>query len=592
MTVYRRFGEGTGDVLIDSTGRPRAGFRGTVWTARTGGTQIVDLLDRDGNAINYVTTQSDGSYPFQAPNTQPSALWLDFGGSNRVSTTAVDLPNRFDTLEGSGGFSGVPNNGTVTDAKVAVGAAIQTSKIAGLDAALAAKAVDSTVVHNTGTETIAGTKTFSGTVNVPTPSSAAHAVNKSYADSLGGTVVHITGTETVTGDKTFSGQVNVPTPTASGHAATKAYVDAIPNLVNAKGDILAGSADNTLVRVPAAANGRAITYDSTTASGLSSAVIPDVSGKADKSGTLGQFADVDDAAPSDGDILRYDDTSNEYFPVDLTTSFAALDSNGRIVPSANPQYYLPGIVINEGDTVPADFPAGGVVYVVPASGTSLVPVAIGNDTSVASTTCTITTTAAVAVGEYLVLGLFASAEAGAPITATVTYGAGVCPMTPVADHTQGSTIQTQLLYGRCTTTIPSGTVITVTVSSSRAEVGVQACKVAGLVTSSALDQSGTGGASSGFSYTAGPTGSTGQASEVAFAMFGFNPGGTSPTRTLAGTGGWAAVSATLQANGASQRSGLMLYKVLTSVGTVTATATLTGPDASVWSGSVATLKAV
>lgn len=47
---------------------------------------------------------------------------------------------------------------------------------------LAAKADDSTVVHNSSAETITGTKTFSASPVVPTPTSSGHAASKSYVD--------------------------------------------------------------------------------------------------------------------------------------------------------------------------------------------------------------------------------------------------------------------------------------------------------------------------------------------------------------------------------------------------------------------------
>lgn len=48
---------------------------------------------------------------------------------------------------------------------------------------LAAKADDVDVVHASGAETIAGTKTFSASPVVPTPTSAGHATTKAYVDS-------------------------------------------------------------------------------------------------------------------------------------------------------------------------------------------------------------------------------------------------------------------------------------------------------------------------------------------------------------------------------------------------------------------------
>lgn len=48
---------------------------------------------------------------------------------------------------------------------------------------LASKANDTAVVHNTGTETIAGQKTFSSSPLVPTPTLGSHVANKTYTDT-------------------------------------------------------------------------------------------------------------------------------------------------------------------------------------------------------------------------------------------------------------------------------------------------------------------------------------------------------------------------------------------------------------------------
>lgn len=49
-------------------------------------------------------------------------------------------------------------------------------------------AVDSAVVHNTGSESVAGTKAFSSSPTVPTPTLGSQAANKTYVDSVAGSV--------------------------------------------------------------------------------------------------------------------------------------------------------------------------------------------------------------------------------------------------------------------------------------------------------------------------------------------------------------------------------------------------------------------
>jgi hypothetical protein len=51
---------------------------------------------------------------------------------------------------------------------------------------LSTKASDSAVVHNTGAETISGTKTFNASPIIPIPTSSGHAATKAYVDSAAG----------------------------------------------------------------------------------------------------------------------------------------------------------------------------------------------------------------------------------------------------------------------------------------------------------------------------------------------------------------------------------------------------------------------
>lgn len=66
----------------------------------------------------------------------------------------------------------------------------------------------------------------------------------------------------------------VPAPTAGNHAVNRDYVTTqtgllVPkSLVDAKGDLLVGTADNTLARLPVGADGSVLTSDTTQASGV------------------------------------------------------------------------------------------------------------------------------------------------------------------------------------------------------------------------------------------------------------------------------------------------------------------------------------
>lgn len=89
------------------------------------------------------------------------------------------------------------------------------------------------------------------------------------------TVVHVSGNETIAGTKTFSSSPIVPTPTANGHAAPKSYVDGV---------VAAGAADATtgtkgIVRLTGDLGG---TADSPTVPGLSgkeNTITPGTSGQ-------------------------------------------------------------------------------------------------------------------------------------------------------------------------------------------------------------------------------------------------------------------------------------------------------------------------
>lgn len=134
----------------------------------------------------------------------------------------------------------VPTNSPVTIA------AIQTTPGTGLgntvatqqfvNSAVANRAIDATVVHLAGTETITGTKQFAASPSLPAPSGANDAVNKGYVDQAvqnvgSGNYVPIAG-GTMTGPLTLPGP-----PTAPNQAADQQYVT---SGLSAKADLVSG----------------------------------------------------------------------------------------------------------------------------------------------------------------------------------------------------------------------------------------------------------------------------------------------------------------------------------------------------------------
>jgi hypothetical protein len=118
---------------------------------------------------------------------------------------------------------------------------LQESDVANLTTDLAAKAVDANVVHNSGNEAVAGVKTFSTGVMVPTPVGSNDAATKSYVDTHSGAG----GSSSLAGDS----DVDITAP-ANGqmlayNAGTWQNQAAITSVAGRTGDITLAESDIT-----------------------------------------------------------------------------------------------------------------------------------------------------------------------------------------------------------------------------------------------------------------------------------------------------------------------------------------------------------
>src|ERR1700722_7862849 len=106
-----------------------------------------------------------------------------------------------------------------------------------VQAAIAPLALNSTVVHLAGTETVTGTKQFTTPPSLPAPVGASDAANKAYVDTAVGTVG--AGSFVPLAGGTMTGPLTLPSdPTAPNQASDRHYVD---NGLAVKADLVSGA---------------------------------------------------------------------------------------------------------------------------------------------------------------------------------------------------------------------------------------------------------------------------------------------------------------------------------------------------------------
>src|ERR1700691_4417074 len=276
------------DTVYMASGNPAAGVLVITWPAfvTTGGTAVAP------GSLN-VTLGTNGALDVALmPNANANP-------ANTYYTVVYQLqPSEVRTE-----YWVVPTSSPATLAEVRTtpgsGTAAQPVSMQYVNTALAAKANDNAVVHLANSETVTGTKSFSGSPNVLPPRGTTDLANKSYVDnsvaSVGaGNYLPVAG-GTMTGPLTLSAS-----PTAPLQATPKQYVD----LANStKADLIGGLVPTNELGTGTPSSLNCLLGNGTWGACGSSANATEI-----------QSVPVASSVPTNGQVLAYSSTTGQYAP--------------------------------------------------------------------------------------------------------------------------------------------------------------------------------------------------------------------------------------------------------------------------------------
>lgn len=337
------YGGSPADFTTDGGGRIVPNVALTVWTARTGGTEVTDLLDIDSQAIDELRSGADGSVLFYGPNNVDTTLWLDSGTGPRLLVRTVQITAPADSVTTS-----AIDDLAVTTAKIDDNA-VTSDKLADLtdltfnsaggtsgEATLTWNGTDGTldlglaggnVTLQVGQETVVRARSASGTI-------------------AEGTVVYVVGstgnritvaparadaaatTKTVLGVATEA----IPATGEGGYVTVRGLVRDIDTNALTEGGLAylsASSAGALTATPPAAPNHRVVVGTVVRKSATVGVLLVNARTGLD----LDELCDVTAATPTSGDVLIFDGTVWVNRATKATPTYADLAA-GRVITNA------------------------------------------------------------------------------------------------------------------------------------------------------------------------------------------------------------------------------------------------------------------
>ena len=246
------------DYVVDtSTGLPVPSAVVTVWTARTGGSQVTDLQDLSLATITQVTADSYGFIAFYGPDGTTDNLWISSGTGPRLLVRVVNdaalesavLPLSGGTLTGNLTLAGAPSSNLHAATK---------------------KYVDDNVanfVAKTGDTMSGSLRAHQASLKVSGDASSyvferRQGDGTGYGFRLGATSTNpFTATLYDSGGSTLSAALNYSTSTARWNITGDTYITGGLTVTGAMGAALAMGSNKITGLAAATANGDAVRYE-------------------------------------------------------------------------------------------------------------------------------------------------------------------------------------------------------------------------------------------------------------------------------------------------------------------------------------------